>query len=182
MRRTYGKNILLFLSEYIEGHLFNTFELTREALYWISLAAQKCPHWFFIFKSRPYHHQDSLPGFELIKDIPNIIVPGTFIEYRNYLNWPNLKAVAACGSSGLFTAAGKGICALRLIVSLQSKSIPIIDNVATRIDSPQELIQILHRLEKKEMILPIINTDIFPNEGKVVEVMEKNCLERLNSG
>lgn len=178
-QQTKSKNVLLFISEYIEGHIFNTYEMTKEAINWLAYAANLCPNWYFVYKSRPHHHNDDIPGTEFIKNLKNFIVPKTSINLKDYLNWPNTKVVASCSSTGLFVAAGCGIEAFRLKVSAKSFPMSIIDEVSTIIDSPDQLIKLLNDIDNNRLKLSKFDPEIFPYKGKTLQRMKMLCLHHL---
>ena len=182
-QRTHSKHVLLFVSEYIPNHGTRMGEVTAEALRWIAEAGRQCPDWQFVYKSRPLHHGKDTPGLEIIEGLPNCIIPQSEISLRNFLSWDNLVVVTALSSSALLVAAGVGKMALRLLVTSRFTPVPLVDQTAIPIHSPQQLIDILADFERNDLLykekLEREWKVLFPHQGHVLERMESLCLQHL---
>ncbi len=182
-QRTHSKHVLLFVSEYIPNHGTRMGEVTEEALRWIAEAGRQCPDWQFVYKSRPLHHGEDTPGLELIEGLPNCIIPKSEISLRNFLSWDNLVIVTALSSSALLVAAGVGKMAFRLLVTSRFTPVPLVDQTAIPIHSPQQLIDILADFERNDLLykekLRPEQDILFPYRGQVIERMESLCLQHL---
>lgn len=172
---------LLFLSQYVSGMPIDVEPVTREVIRWLVEAAKALPDWYVIFKARPLHTNDVTPGLENTKDLSNFVAPVHDISFNRYLNWDNVKAVAAISSIGLYVAAGMGKHALKLNVSTSQLKESVIDDVAVGIDSPEELIQTLSDIGngKMKMNVQLDNDPRYPFRGHSMDRIEKLCVERL---
>jgi len=181
---TQGKRALLLLSEYVPGSSrIDAAPYTRQHVEWLAEVSRRCPDWWFIFKPRHGVGAGDEPGMELIRDLPNWIIPKTAIDFRHFLSWENLAAVAAGGSSGLFVAAGVGKMAIRLMTPSQPYSYPQMEAVSIGVLSPEELTETLRNFDQayaayKQQIEPQLDVH-FPYRGHVLDRMESLCLQHL---
>lgn len=181
--KTGGKPILLLLSEYYPGVFYDPHErpLSQKVMSWLEEAARQCPEWYFILKPRQHKLGQRPPGTKFLEELPNFSVADYKIPYRQYLNWDNVLAVAAVGSTGLFAAAGAGKTAIRLAVTPNRYCWPVIEDVSVVVNSPEEFVQVLKRLTTNSKLGALCSDENrrFPYRGHTVERMEQLCLERL---
>ncbi len=175
------EHVVLFLSEYDGSEAVDTSRLMAESLHWLAHAARECSGWCFIYKARPFHFDKDVPGQDFFRRIPNFVLPDCELSLTDYLSWSKVRAVAACGSTGLFVAAGAGKVALRLLPSSTSVPLPVIDDVSFAVHSAEELVQALRRIELGNLTKPSRYLDrAFPYRGCTLDRMESLCLERLS--
>ncbi len=167
--------VCLFLSEYDANPVLDIGPITEESLLWIDEAAKQLPHWYFVIGSRPVHEAKKLPGSEIIEKNKNIIFSNT-IPTHQLLRTDQVKAVAACGTQGLFVAAGLGKPAIRLLVSTVSMPFPVIDEVAIPANSPDEFITRLKTIEQQKKFN---DENRFSHQSKVIEGMNRLINEKL---
>jgi len=174
---------MLFLGQYAPGMPGNVEQITREVIRWLLFAAKQCPEWNIIYKSRPMHHGQAVPGLENVRDSNNFVIPEGEASFNDLLRSRQVKVVSSLHSLGLYVAAGVGKLALRLNVSNSVVPEPTIDNVAVQINSPEELVETLRNYNKNE-IDPSLKENIdtlFPYRGQVMDRIEELCLERLRN-
>jgi len=169
-----GKQYLVFLSEHIPSYVQHNGEATEKALQWLSNIAQQLPQWNVIIKPRPYHSAASLPGEQLVMGIDNIQILRDNTSIAQLLATPEVKAFASLSSSGLLLAAATGRKALRLAVSGNPFSIPPLDEVVERVNSPTALCEALQSPKS------VCSPSLFPYRGEVLDYMKTLCCQRTD--
>lgn len=181
-RQAERRPVLLFLSQYLSRNRLNLEDLTKEAVEWLYHAARERPDWYFVFKTRPSHHQVTAPWLERFSELENAAISRDEATFAEFLGWDNLAAVASFRSTGLYVAASLGKPALRFLVSSAQPPIPVIDEIATAVHSPGELVDVIAGLDVRGGGSSMAEDKRFPYRGATLNRMESLSLERLGGG
>lgn len=178
----------IFLSQFpLYSYLddVDTEEATKKSVEWLIEAKEHCPNWYFIFKTRPYHHKIQADWLRQFESQDNCIIIRDELSFNQILVNDRCLAVSSLMSIGLFVASALGKAALRFMVSSKQTTVPVVDDVSTPIASANHLIQILRRLEREhESDCPLLPLNrpreiLFPHLGTVPDRLEQLCLLNL---
>jgi len=179
------KQVLVFLSEYVDNQMKSTRESTLQAVSWLLFAARKCPDWFFIFKPRPYGESLNISQIPLSVSVKNFLLINSKISLASLLRWRKTFVLAGLSSTALYVSAGAGKVAIRLFPSRKTIPFPVIDKISIPIYRKDDLVKLLKKLKiskskvRSKAKKQSENSILFPYKGKVINRMEGLIKEKL---
>ena len=170
--------VFLFISEYTTNKTWKRGPVTRACVRWLRDAAMDLPDWFFVFKTRPYHHAITLPELEDDSMPDNMAIYREGAGLGDFLASGQVVAAGALGSLGLFAAAMCGIPSFRFNVSGRQMAMHFLDELTVPARSPEELIDGLKAVDRHRTAL-VKKIEGAPYRGRSLDRMEFLALRRL---
>lgn len=177
--RINDRKVFVFISEYVENKTWDRGPVTSICLNWLIDVAIKCPDWFFLFKTRPLHHNNLPPQLSVENWPENILICRDELELNDILASDRVFAAGALGSLGLYCSARVGIPSFRFNVSDRQMKMDFLDEITFPINNSEQLFEALKEKDCLRAKLPVESVK-WQHRGDAIQQMEILLLKLLH--